>query len=352
MESTTATEIIEFDGTIEITDLLRKYFTPIPQEIDASKVILRPGVNVEEYLKKREEAINKSRTVFYQLEVLRIHTELEEAIYHKDYDYIEYSSKVLFKRPSKDLSSEETHVLNEFIENLFSIVILFKEDYWDKYFSNFEDFRNYQQESDCIEEVKDILNILKMRDDLPNSEFVLRRRDSKYGTVNIDETTQVNEVFKETMFEYYAQVKYQNFLHRFNLSRFLKPDEASLNIPISEYTNLPEFDRLVTDCSFILEFKGITPSCTTTYFQQLVDVLIQSTSFHGKLSPLYEFDKLVVKAMNAFIEDHSHEKLKKKDKHFLLFSMLRVFKLVPNRLSLQLSGTEDAKEDFIKQIIR
>lgn len=352
MESTTSWEIIEFDGTIEITETIRKYFTPAKRQIDASKIITRKGTNSEEYLKRRSEELAKRRNLTYKVKVQRSHTEQGEVFYHKDYSYRDLSARVLFKKPETEISSEETEILEQFLSDLFAITALYKEDYWNSTSVNQEDFCSNPFIQDAIEEIKDILNVLKMREDVSNSELVLRHKD-KYGSVIVEETTKINDHYKKEMFDYYTQFKYQNFLHRFELTRFLTPEEKAMNIPIKETPNIiPEFDREISLQIGFLEFSNIKPNCTTEFFQLLVDTLVSNMSFDAKLSPLYEFDKMVIKALNSFIEDHAHEKYKKKDKHLLLFSMLRLFGLIPNKQSLQLTGIEDVKEDFIKQIIR
>lgn len=352
MESTTSWEILEFDGTIEITEKIRKYFTPIERQIDASKIITRKGTNSEEYLKRRTEELAKRRNLTYKVKVQRSHTEQGEVFYHKDYTYRDLSARVLFKKPETEISSEEAEILKQFLSDLFAIMALYKEDYWNSTTVNHEDFSSNPFIQDAIEEIKDILNVLKMRDDVNNSELVLRHKD-KYGSVIVEETTKINDHYKKEMFDYYTQFKYQNFLHRFELTRFLTSEERAMNIPIKETPNtIPEFDREISLQIGFLEFAKIKPSCTTEFFQLLVDTLVSNMSFDAKLSPLYEFDKMVIKALNSFIEDHAHDKYKKKDKHLLLFSMLRIFGLVPNKQSLQSTGIEDVKEDFIKQIIR
>lgn len=352
MESTTSWEILEFDGTIEITETIRMYFTPIERQIDASKIITRKGTNTEEYLKRRTEELAKRRNLTYKVKVQRSHTEHGEVFYHKDYSYRDLSARVLFKKPETEISSEEAEILKQFLSDLFAIMALYKEDYWNSTAVNHEDFSSNPFIQDAIEEIKDILNVLKMRDDVNNSELVLRHKD-KYGSVIVEETTKINEHYKKEMFDYYTQFKYQNFLHRFELTRFLTSEERAMNIPIKETPNtILEFDREISLQIGFLEFSNIKPNCTTEFFQLLVDTLVSNMSFDAKLSPLYEFDKMVIKALNSLIEDHAHEKYKKKDKHLLLFSMLRIFDLVPNKQSLQLTGIEDVKEDFIKQIIR
>ena len=352
MEETKTYELLEFEGTIEITDLIRKYFTPIERKIDVSKVIHRPNVNAEEYIKKRTEALNKSRHINYKLRVEQSFTEDGTAFYHQDYNYKELASQVLFKKPIKELLPEDIETLGIFLSDLFDIMALYKEDYWQSHYQNYDDFSSNPYIQDAIEEIKDVYNVLKMRDDLDKSEIVLRHKD-KYGAVITDETTKVNDLYKQEVFDYYAQLKYQNFLHRFRLERFLTDAEKALNIPIKKTPNtIYEFDHEVSLKIGFMEFSGITPTCTTDFFEKLVTNLVDSMSFSAKLSPLYEFLKLVVPALNNFIHDHAHEKYRRKDKHFLLFSMLRLFDLVPKRQTLELNGVDDVKEDFIKQLIR
>ncbi|UXD69157.1 hypothetical protein MUK51_18430 [Sphingobacterium faecium] len=360
MESTTSWETLEFDGTVEITETVRKYFTPITRQIDASKIITRQGINSEEYLKHRKEELANTRNLKYKLRVQRSHTEQGEVFYHKDYSYRDLSSRVLFKKPEKELSYEEGETLEDFLSNLFSIMALYKEDYWQSYYENYDDFSLNPFIQNAIEEIKDILNVLKMRDDINGSEFVLRHREQQqvkdrviYQNVIREETTKVNDHYKKEIFDYYAQVKYQNFLHRFELTRFLTTEEEALKIPIKKAPNtILEFDREISLQIGFLEFSNIKPSCTTDFFQLLVDTLVSNMSFDAKLSPLYEFNKFVVPALNNFIQDQAHEIYKKKDKHFLLFSILRLFDLVPQKHSLELTGIDDVKEDFIKQLIR
>src|SRR5690606_5651627 len=205
---------------------------------------------------------------------------------------------------------------------LLDVISLYTEDYWNLIYSQEQEAILYQNLTDAYDEIKDILNVLKMREDLSNSEFVLRHRD-EYGSVITDETTQVNEDYKRSMCDYSAQLKYQNFLHRLHLTKYLITKQANLNIPISKSKTDPKLDKEIEMAIYALHLKGTDPSCTVDYFHKLTDKL---ADHHGKYNPLYEFNKLVVPAMNELIEDHAHEKYKKKDKHMLLFSMLRLFR--------------------------
>ncbi|WP_293928978.1 hypothetical protein [Sphingobacterium sp. UBA6320] len=352
MEITTSWETLGFDEKIEITETICKYFMPITREIDDSKIITRQGTNSEEYLKQRKKELANTRNLKYKLRVQRSYSEHGEVFYHKDYSYRDLSSRVLFKKPETEISSEEAETLKHFLNNLFSITALYKEDYWQSYYENYDDFSSNPFIQEAIEEVRDIFNVLKMRKDILNSEIVLRHKD-KYGAVITDETTKVNDLYKQEAFDYYTQLKYQNFLHRFRLERFLTDQEKALNIPIKKTPNtIYEFDHEISLKIGFMEFSGITPTCTTDFFEKLVTNLVDSMSFSAKLSPLYEFLKLVVPALNSFIHDHAHEKYKKKDKHFLIFSFLRLFDLVPKKQTMDVNGLDDVKEDFIKQLIK
>jgi hypothetical protein len=295
---------------VYFTDLLKKYFAPLPINLNVTDV-----------------------EVNYVADLLQIPSEDGEKCFHPDYDFIEYSSKVLFKKAS----------------NLLDLIILYTEYHWKFIYSQQQQTILQQEITNANEEIKDILNVLSMCDDLSNSEFALRHRD-EYGSVITAETTQVNEDYKQTMFDYYAQLKYQNFLHRYKLRSFLTPEETNLNIPIFKNNIDTSTGTDIEMVIFALQQDGINPNCTTAYFQELVSKL---SNYHGKYDPLYEFNKIAVPKMNEFIEDHAHEKYKKKDKHLLLFSILRIFGYIPDKPKLHvLTGDTDVKEDFIKQLLK
>lgn len=351
MEITTTWETIEFEKRIEIDELIKRYFQPTTLNIDPERVILRPSVNVEDYIKQKQENHQKYRDISYSLGVQRSHLKDGESFYHKDYDYIELSSKTLFKKSYGELSDDEEFKLNGFLEYLFSLVILYKEDYGSLFSSN-EDFSENDYIRSLIDEIKDLYYLLIKRDNISITEILVRVKD-KFGGVITNETARIPETYLEDVFDYYIQVRYQNFLHKFECSRFLTEEERSLNVPIKKDPNkIIEFDREICIKIGNQEFLGVKPSCTSKYFENLIADLEDSFSFSKKLSPMYEFLKLLVPNLNRFIQDHANEKYKKKNKYLLIFAMLRIFNLVPNKDSLSLSGIEDVKEDFIKQLLR
>ncbi|HMR18363.1 MAG TPA: hypothetical protein PKA53_03605 [Sphingobacterium sp.] len=317
---------MNIDGTVSVTDLLSKYFVPPPIDIEI-----------------------RDFEADYVGDLLQIIKENGETYFHPDYDFQEYSSLVLFKKSLDVLSSEEMNELERFINNLLDLIALYTEYHWKFVYSQQQQTILQQDITNANEEIKDILNVLSMCEDLSNSEFTLRHRD-EYGSVMTPETTQVNDEYKQTMFDYYAQLKYQNFLHRYKLSRLLTTEETNLNIPIFKNNIDVATGTDIEMVIFALQQNSINPSCTTAYFQELVSKL---SNYHGKYDPLYEFNKIAVPKMNEFIEDHAHEKYKKKDKHLLLFSMLRIFGYIPDKPKLHvLTGDTDVKEDFIKQLLK
>src|SRR5690606_14966136 len=99
--------------------------------------------------------------------------------------------------------------------------------------------------------------------------------------------------------------------------------------------------------------ESINPSFTSSYFDKLYNLVNDNTHFNTRLTPQYEFLKILVPPLNRFIEDHAIENYRKKDKHMLIFSLLRSFGFVPDKEGLELNGVDiDKKEDFIKQLLR
>lgn len=350
MNQQASNETFAISGPINFTGLYSKYFTPLKLEIDYSKA----NPQTEEYLdflRKKEEKSKYQRDVNLTFQMIMVYEEGKPRKPYFEYDFEEFSSQVLFKKPLSDLDEEQEAKLEEFYNHLLNISALHIEDYWKKIYSRQEESNHFVEAIDGINEIEEILTILRMKEDIKNSEMVLRHRD-KFGNVIVKETTRVDDVYTEPIFDHYIQIKYQNFLHRYGLKKHITPDEIALNIPIIESLQPKEFDEPIAYSAFILEIKKIYPSCTIEYFEELKRVVNNNIEVKPKTSPLYEFTKIMLPKLNEFIEDHAHKGYVKKQKHLLLFSILRIFNFVPKKTQLSIvEGTIDAKEDYIKQII-
>lgn len=189
-------------------------------------------------------------------------------------------------------------------------------------------------------------------------ELYIRVKEKDYkgeynGNVISSETQKITGSELIKVLEPYIKSNYYNFIQTYNLSKFVSKNELkeanSFKNDVQKKESLTSF---ISEAISILYFDGIKPSFTFQYFDSLYTLVSNKMQFDTRLNPIYQFAKIVVPALNRFIEDHAMENYRKKHKHMLLFSLLRSFSLIPDRRGLELDGDEDVKEDFIKQLIR
>ncbi|MNK21491.1 hypothetical protein D3C87_397470 [compost metagenome] len=349
-----------YDFEVIFDDYFLKYFNPLAIKEETFKFVPLKKKNSKEQPKTLEE-INqedlekqkRSRWVngdFYIATYVDVDGDEE---FHPDYDVYEYASQVLFKIGKHEIDKEQTEKVVMFVHNLRLLLLLYKADHWDKRLGLL-----YTRDSDLtlFEEIEKITYLKQLLDKLENSEnseMILRRKD-EYEIVITSESQKIPaEDFKPILLQY-AERKYYEFIHRYNAYGYLPlKDISTIRNRISKLPQ-QEIAQSNSDISFamnILSAQNINPFFTYYYFSRLESHL-NSLIASKKEDPIYEFLKIAAPELNRAIEDNAHPKFKKKDKHLLLFSLLRSSKFLPDRKALELDGIVDVKEDFIKQLLR
>lgn len=343
-------EEFNLNCTIEITDLYRKYFNPLD-------VTFKTIGSESSLSNKLEEQHQKFRIVNETFFMVFEETE-DGRFYHDDSRIYEFISLLLFKKDLNVINAEEKERVNEFFNQLIDLFILYKVDYWNSYYSNYQEAIDKEDFNEDIEEILFLKQLLYKWENLDAVELYIRVKEKDYkgeynGNVISSETQKITGSELIKVLEPYIKSKYYNFIQTYNLSKFVSKYELkeanSFKNDVQKKESLTSF---ISEAISILYFDGIKPSFTFQYFDSLYTLVSNKTQFDARLNPIYQFVRIVVPALNRFIEDHAMENYRKKHKHMLLFSLLRSFSLIPDRRGLELDGDEDVKEDFIKQLIR
>jgi len=350
-----------YDLEVIFDDFFLKYFNPLAIKEETFKFIPLKKKNSKEQPKTLEE-INqedlekqkRSRWVngdFYIATYIDADGDEE---FHADYDIYEYASQVIFKIGKHEIDKEQTEKVVMFVHNLRLLLLLYKADRWDKRLGLL-----HTRDSDLtlFEEIEEITYLKQLLDKLENpelSEIVLWKKVSKNGVVDTSMSQKVPTKDFNLILLQYAERKYHQFIHRYNAYGYLPlKDISTIRNRISKLPQ-QEITKPNSDISFaiaMLSAENICPFFTFSYFSKLENYLNNQIA-SKKEDPIYEFLKIAVPELNRAIEDNAHPKFKKKDKHLLIFSLLRSSKFLPDRKALELDGIVDVKEDFIKQLLR
>ncbi|WP_159635662.1 hypothetical protein [Sphingobacterium composti Ten et al. 2007 non Yoo et al. 2007] len=340
-------EECHIDGEVEISDDLRKYFTP--NDITYNTVAGSKSSDIFDRIKKQREIL---RIVNVKFRLKYIEIDEDNVQYLPDYNVYELTSSLLFKKKCDDLNEEQEKQVQPFFIKLVQLFVLYKADYWDDHLYKFEEHITKEGFNEDIDEVHTLKQLLDKWENLSNVEVSIRKKD-KYGSVINSESQKVLDQDLELILNSYIKTKYYNFIKAYKLEKYIAKHEVNELKKYSQDVEKKEsLTNYVSEAITILYFRDIKPSFTYSYFEELYEMIHNNTHFDTRLTPTYEFLKIVVPALNRFIEDNAIEKYKKKDKHMLLFAMLRAFDFVPDKKGLELDGKIDVKEDFIKQLLR
>ncbi|WP_185216073.1 hypothetical protein [Sphingobacterium mizutaii] len=330
--------------TIEITDLYRKYFNPL---VITFKTIGSES-SLSNKLEKQDQKFRIVNETFYM-----VFEETEEGrFYHDDFRIYELISLLLFKKDLNVINAEEKERVNEFFNQLIDLFILYKVDYWNSYYSNYQEALNKEGFNEDIKEIAYLRQLFDKWENVSNVEISLRKKD-EYGSVIISETQKIEDDELKLILEPYLKRKYFDFIKSYKFINEISIEERNESILYPDPSISKELlISFISEAIAILYFDGIKPSFTFQYFDSLYTLVSNKTCFDARLNPIYQFAKIVVPALNRFIEDHAVDNYRKKHKHMLLFSLLGSFSLIPDKKGLELDGDEDVKEDFIKQLLR
>lgn len=350
-----------YDLEVILDDYFLKYFDPLVIKDETFKFIALTKKNSKEEPKTLEEInqedLERQRTARWVNGDFYIATYIDadsDEEFHADYDIYEYTSQVLFKTGKHEIDKEQTEKVVMFVHNLRLLLLLYKADHWDKKLGLLHISKS---QSTLLKEIEKITYLKQLLDKLENpelSEIFLRKAKGKNEIVDTSSSQKIPTEDFNLILLPYTEHKYHEFVHKYDAYRYLPlKDISTIRNSISK---LPQqkITKPNSDISFaitMLSAENINPFFTYNYFSKLESYLNNQIA-SKKEDPIYEFLKIAVPELNRAIEDNAHPKFKKKDKHLLLFSLLRSSKFLPDRKALELDGIVDVKEDFIKQLLR
>jgi len=345
----------EYDFDIVFNEFLLKYFDPTEVKIDYIGVkSWVKGKSDEQYALESMQARLASRWCCHDFYTLSYINETEVEIFHPDYDVSAYASKVLFKLKQSDLNADDLKDVETFVFLMRELIMLYITDQWHEVYSKMNTENTGTIVFYDAQNIKALRLTLEKLENIDKSEIFLRKKN-KYGAVITSETQKLNNKELEMVLSLFAKQKYYEFIYEFNAFTHISADHREeikssiLNIPT--YIRSLASDDVAFTIDILSTLHGIKPSFTSEYFK-ILEEKVNTLLVNNKIDPLYEFLKLLVPRLNKAIEENADTTYRKKDKHLLLFSLLRSANLLPDKETLGIDGNIDVKEDFIKQLLR
>lgn len=345
----------EYDFDIVFNEFLLKYFDPTEVKIDYIGVkSWVKGKSDEQYALESMQARLASRWCCHDFYTLSYINETEVEIFHPDYDVSKYASRVLFKMELSDLNEDDLKDVEVFVFWMKELIMLYTADQWHEVYSKMNTENTGTIVFYDAQNIKALRLTLEKLENIDKSEIFFRKKDAN-NNVMTSETQKLDDKELEMFLSLFAKQKYYEFIYGFNAFAHLPTDErAEIK---SNILNIPTYIRSLSndDVAFTIDILStmhdVKPSFTSGYFKILEDH-VSSLLVNNKIDPLYEYLKLLVPRLNKAIEENADTTYRKKDKHLLLFSLLRSANLLPDKETLGLEGDTDVKEDFIKQLLR
>lgn len=327
-----------YNYKIELDEFILQYFKPnlVYEEV------LQESVN--EVNAKQLDELNKTRQLsgrFFRY--LNFAEDGETKIYFEDSIYDDYVNR-LFKEDEK---LSDYHYLQ-------NIYLLHIHDYWHNFLEKSFHEQSYTDFERTLSELDELKLLIDKYENLNNVEVYIRKKDKNQNVIASD-TQKMSGTELTDLLTPYIKLKVYKFVKKLGVENCLKDELLeefkSYNLP-EEESDTFDYLELKNQISLLtLEDKKI--DFTSEYFTELYDIMASIINKSGKIDPQYEFLKIVVPQLNKYIEDNAKPRFKKKDKHMLIFNLVRGFAIIPNRRGLDLvNGNVHVKEDFIKQLTR
>src|SRR5690606_37853188 len=261
-------EECHIDGEVEISDALRKYFTP--NDITYSTVAGSKSSDLLDRIKKQREIL---RIVNVKFRLKYIEIDEDNVQYLPDYNVYELISSLLFKKKYDDLNEEQEKQVQPFFIKLVQLFILYKADYWDDQLYKFEEHITKEGFNEDIDEVHALKQLLDKWENLSNVEVSIRKKD-KYGSVITSESQKVLDHDLELILYPYIKTTYYTVHKAYKTYKYKSKHEPTGLNRYSQYVERKEtFTNYVSEAFTILYLRDIKPPLTYTYSQQGYDMI-------------------------------------------------------------------------------
>jgi len=343
---------------------MTKYKDPVKLQLSYKIDLesIKPYYNLAEKSIKPIEKFNRYLNVDYDV-----------SIFGYDYEFYHLTSNFFMPKRKDEYTEEEKKILYDMIEESFAIAYLFCENEWNTYYkyiynSYQVDIKKFRKKENYIAKeliaLEDIIKLFKMFENVDSSDARLRLKD-KYGNVDKNSIIELNS--EERLFAVKALLE----------RRLISWESKQLTIKDIEILKKNKGKQLLYDenqpiVSILKKMNNITSqgimylndvhnkssSTDLSYLTELYQCIKDNWSWDERASPLNTFNSLIAKTLNQYLDDKItlHEDIFKKglNKHKLqaIFSVLRILNLIPDKESLDVSKTFDAKEDYIKDLLK
>lgn len=279
-----------------------------------------------------------------------------------------------FKPKDKEgYTDAERDLIYEMASELISICYLYGKFLWNEYYKIF--YNSYELDtskskkstnyiSNELIELKKLINLFKMYNEIELTDMRLRLKDTA-GNVKNDHTIEIGLNDRRIITKILLDNSLENWKQKHLTEKDIKWFEGVIgkelvykeNSPIAVYLNKAE--KITSQgIMFLLKEHNQMIRYDLDYLTQLYDALVANWSWDKRASPLNTFNSIVVKAVNRYIIDKAavnkgnYKIGLKRNKEQAIFSLLRIINTVPNNPSYSVDAAVDAKEDYIKDLLK
>lgn len=289
-----------------------------------------------------------------------------------DYEIYLLAAKYFASQRSNEYSDEELTAIYNLSQEAFAIAYLFCENEWQTYYRYI--YKSYQVDtkkqtksenfiSKEFIELQDILRLYRMTNNIESTDIRLRQKIN--GNIDKNQTIELESEDRSFIIESLLNNKldgwYNKQLTNAEISVFKqsigKKFEYNENLPIANI--IDKMNNITSQgIMYLLDIHKKANDSSLQYLTDLYECIKQNWSWDTRKSPLNTFNSLIVKTLDRYIDDKAieHKDIfiigSRKYKEQFMFSILRVLNLIPKNESYEVSKPFDAKEDYIKDLLK
>ncbi|OOG18313.1 hypothetical protein BWD42_13735 [Sphingobacterium sp. CZ-UAM] len=323
----------------------------------------------------------KSLETYYQYEpefssvnsenVKELNINIERYVEGEDWN-IPYFIQLYFQPIEfRDFRDEEILVITRLFEEITAITYLFAKYEWNTYYRHlYESYDAYSETSKSrnisneVEQLKEIINILLMKEHLDRSDATFRLKAEnkdviKENTLKIglEERDLVLTLLLERRIEEWFSKHLSEEDVKFFIRSLNKKHTYSKNLPIVQV--IKKMNSTTSQAIMkIFQDEELYPKIELNYLNKLHSEIMENWRWDERASPLNKFNSLIAKTLDRYLSDKSNELNAvfrigmRKQKEHIIFSCLRFFGFVPQNPKLNFDQPSDLKEDYIKDLLK
>lgn len=343
---------------------MTKYKDPVKLQVSYKIDLesIKPYYNLAEKWIKPIEKFNRHLDIDYEI-----------FIFGYDYEYYHLTSNYFIPKSKEEYTEEEKKILYTIIEESFAIAYLFCENEWNRYYkyiynSYQVDVKKDRKKENYIAkeliELEDIIKLFKMYENVDSSDARLRLKDN-YGNVDKNSIIELDSEERLLVVKTLLEKRITSWESKQLTAKDIKTLKKSMGKQLVYNENLPivsilnKMNNITSQgIMYMNDVQNKPLNTDLAYLTELYECIKDNWSWDERASPLNTFNALIAKTLNQYLDEKIalHNDIFKKglNKHKLqaIFSVLRILNLIPDKESLDVSKSFDAKEDYIKDLLK